>query len=627
MMRAPWRSLSIVSFSLLSTILAYGLATSPSEVNAELVISSPQILSAQNSPFTGQGGEISLNGRKFPVSWTQWQQGSSIRTAISDTGAMAILGVELLSTKQPAVQPVRWFSTNSEQFTVLPTRFLAPYRYLDLTDLLQAAGAQLRTSGHTLSIDFPPAQIENIRQGNQTWGKRIVIDLNRPTTWQVSQTKTEGVVIIAGTAAGILSGGTGPSPDPRLNPRQLDGDEDDLGSGPPRTLNSQLFALESGGGVTKVKVNLPTAYGLRVFSLANPHRLVIDVRPDVMTPRQIAWTEGLTWHQQLVSLPSGVFPVNWLAVDLRSPRISLKPITGNPNSREGIEPILTAGRLWQAAAAINGGFFNRNNKLPLGAIRQDGRWLSGPILNRGAIAWNEQGKVTIDRLSLRETLITSTGKRLPVIFLNSGYLEKGIARYTSEWGTNYRTLTDNETVVVVRNNQVIAQKRAGKAGNEAFPLPKDGYLLTIRKNKIAASDLAVGTQLNLESTPLPANFANYPQILGGGPLLLKNRRIVLNAAVEKFSKAFQQQKASRSAIGVTSQGILIMAAVHNRVGGRGASLPEMAQIMQQLGAVDALNLDGGSSTSLALGGQLIDRSPVTAARVHNGIGVFVSPSP
>ena len=65
--------------------------------------------------------------------------------------------------------------------------------------------------------------------------------------------------------------------------------------------------------------------------------------------------------------------------------------------------------------------------------------------------------------------------------------------------------------------------------------------------------------------------------------------------------------------------------VHTRVGGSGASLDEMAQIMQSLGATDALNLDGGSSTGLVLGGQLIDRSPVTAARVHNGIGVFVNP--
>jgi len=48
--------------------------------------------------------------------------------------------------------------------------------------------------------------------------------------------------------------------------------------------------------------------------------------------------------------------------------------------------------------------------------------------------------------------------------------------------------------------------------------------------------------------------------------------------------------------------------------------------MQQLGAVNALNLDGGSSTTLYLGGQLLDRLPRTAARVHNGIGVFLQPS-
>jgi len=42
-----------------------------------------------------------------------------------------------------------------------------------------------------------------------------------------------------------------------------------------------------------------------------------------------------------------------------------------------------------------------------------------------------------------------------------------------------------------------------------------------------------------------------------------------------------------------------------------------------MGCIHALNLDGGSSTSLYLGGQLLDRSPNTAARVHNGIGIFL----
>ena len=125
-----------------------------------------------------------------------------------------------------------------------------------------------------------------------------------------------------------------------------------------------------------------------------------------------------------------------------------------------------------------------------------------------------------------------------------------------------------------------------------------------------------------ESSVTPAYFAPYPQILGAGPILVQNRQIVLDAKAEGFSDAFIQEKAARSAIGTTVEGTLLIAAVHNRVNGAGPTLTEIAKVMQSLGCVDALNLDGGSSTSLYLGGQLLNRSPRTAARVHNGIGIF-----
>lgn len=104
-----------------------------------------------------------------------------------------------------------------------------------------------------------------------------------------------------------------------------------------------------------------------------------------------------------------------------------------------------------------------------------------------------------------------------------------------------------------------------------------------------------------------------------------NGQIVLNPTAEQFSTAFIQQAASRSVIATTGAGKLMLITVHNRIGGAGPTLAETAQITQQLGAMNALNLDGGSSTSLYLGGQLIDRPASTAARVHNGIGVFVQP--
>jgi exopolysaccharide biosynthesis protein len=135
----------------------------------------------------------------------------------------------------------------------------------------------------------------------------------------------------------------------------------------------------------------------------------------------------------------------------------------------------------------------------------------------------------------------------------------------------------------------------------------------------------MGTKVSLTSNTTTPEFSRYPHIMGAGPLLVQNRQIVLDGPAETFSPAFMKGQAVRSSICTTSRGNLMIAAVHNRAGGGGPTLEEQAKLMQTMGCINALNLDGGSSTSLYLGGQLLDRSPNTAARVHNGIGIFISP--
>jgi exopolysaccharide biosynthesis protein len=576
-----------------------------------------------NNKLLQQGNTLALAGKTFPVNWIQWQEGGQVRTGISDLGAMQVLGIELLDSNQPQVQPSQWFSTVSN----LTTQFIAPYRYLDLTDWLQQLGNQAQAQGDTLMVSATGSQVTEVREGNQTWGKRIVLTLSRPTFWQVSQAKTEGVVMLnAAIAPNLLT--TNAVPNNGINkPNQQSNDEDDLGSSNGvKSTAGQSFRLENLGASSKIYVSLPTAHKLQMTTLNNPYRLVIDIRPDAPPAKTIVWAEGVTWRQQFIDIGggSGLFPVTWLELNLASPQIALKPLTANPQGLRGIVTTANLVRAWQASAGINGGFFNRNTQLPLGAIKRDNRWLSGPILNRGAIAWDDQGKVTVGRLSLQESLTTSSGQQIAVNYVNSGFVQKGIARYTTDWGANYTPMTDNETIIVVQNNQVTAQQSGGPSGQNAFPIPPNGYLLTLRGNP-PAPNLSVGTPLTLQSSTIPAKFNAFPQIVGAGPLLIEQGKIVLNAAAEKFNTGFQQQRASRSAIAVNGGGKILLVAVHNRVGGQGSTLAEMALILKKLGAESALNLDGGSSTSLALGGQLIDRSAVTAARVNNGLGLFIRP--
>ncbi|MBF2079433.1 MAG: phosphodiester glycosidase family protein, partial [Synechococcales cyanobacterium T60_A2020_003] len=319
-----------------------------------------------------------------------------------------------------------------------------------------------------------------------------------------------------------------------------------------------------------------------------------------------------------------LIPVTSLEIDPDEPVLDMRPIWAQPTTIEGIQPLRTIAQQAQAIAAINGGFFNRNNQLPLGAIRHNGEWISGPILNRGAIAWTDDGEFQFGSLSLQETLETDSGTVVPLKHLNSGYVQAGVSRYTPSWGTSYSPLTDYETIVTIQGDQVIQQQRFEHAGQNRVAIPADGYILAVRSYNSILESLAVGTQVHLNTATTPESFATYPEILGAGPLLLQNRQVVLNAQLEQFSDAFIQQKASRSAIGLTDQDHILLVTVHNQSDGSGVSLTQMAEIMRNLGTIDALNLDGGSSTTLTLGSRLLNVNPESVARVNNGIGIFLN---
>lgn len=555
------------------------------------------IIPQERSQFIHTGEQISVNGRKFPVAWSQWYRDNNLHTGISDTGAMRFLGLELLSTDDPKIQPIEWFSSQTTE-----TVFKSPYRYLDLSDLAQKYRWQLDSEDKTLIINAPPAKIKNIRTERKIDREKIILLLDRPAFWQVFQNKKEAILNIAANTS----------------VKQRD-----------------LFDLERAENLTKFKFNLPENKRLKITTFTQPDRIVLELRHDVMREKDIQWTNNIRWQAQYVDLNNSflsrnkllnkipVFPVVWLEIDPQKDEIEILPIASNKNAIEGTLRVVKTAKENQAIAAINGGFFNRNNELPLGAIRSQGKWLSGPILNRGAIAWDAENNFKIDRLRLEETLITTTGDRLPITLLNSAYLQPGIARYTPEWGEFYTPLSDRETIIIVDGERIIRKLAGGKALVTKFPIPKNGYILTLRKEDNLARKLKEGTKIYLATSTVPNEFGNYSEIIGAGPMLIQNSQIVLDSKAEKFSNFFGKQAAIRSAIGITKQGKIILVAVGKPDLKKGATLNELAKILQQLGAIEALNLDGGSSTSLYLGGQLINPDLIPVARVHNSIGVFL----
>jgi exopolysaccharide biosynthesis protein len=110
-----------------------------------------------------------------------------------------------------------------------------------------------------------------------------------------------------------------------------------------------------------------------------------------------------------------------------------------------------------------------------------------------------------------------------------------------------------------------------------------------------------------------------PNVLGGGPLLLQNGRVVLNGTAEGFSSGFLAQAAPRTV--VASDGRQLWLITLQGVNNAGPTLMETALLMQQEGLQDALNLDGGSSTGLVLADVHTVKGRGVAAAVHNGLGL------
>lgn len=118
----------------------------------------------------------------------------------------------------------------------------------------------------------------------------------------------------------------------------------------------------------------------------------------------------------------------------------------------------------------------------------------------------------------------------------------------------------------------------------------------------------------LHQSPVPAN-CRLLDALGAGPQLLPDLTLeqegftATDTAGTVIRDALgSQQRNARTAMGLTASGDLIWVMVAQKPGvaESGLSLPELAAWMQQQGAVKAINLDGGSSSSLVYQGQSIN---------------------
>jgi exopolysaccharide biosynthesis protein len=100
----------------------------------------------------------------------------------------------------------------------------------------------------------------------------------------------------------------------------------------------------------------------------------------------------------------------------------------------------------------------------------------------------------------------------------------------------------------------------------------------------------------------------FEDITNGVPQLIKNGKIDITWEREKANKAFVETRHPRTAVAKMKDGKFLMITVDGRQPGVsvGMNLNELAEYLLSLGAVDAMNLDGGGSTTMFLDGKVVN---------------------
>ncbi len=88
--------------------------------------------------------------------------------------------------------------------------------------------------------------------------------------------------------------------------------------------------------------------------------------------------------------------------------------------------------------------------------------------------------------------------------------------------------------------------------------------------------------------------------IASGPRLLRGGKVAIDVRKDGFSGAAAKITAGRCAVGATADGRLVLCVVSQPI-----TLSTMAAVMAELGARDAINLDGGGSCALYENGECV----------------------
>ena len=354
---------------------------------------------------------------------------------------------------------------------------------------------------------------------------------------------------------------------------------------------------------------------------------------DLPEPRNVA-PGVLLYHLDSPTLVDPEGPISIWILRLDPARVDLQAALANDEIM-GTETVSGIAGRHKPIAAINAGFFLPNGD-PAGVMTIDGRLVSDTRRPRGAVGISKDTTgvaLVFARLRATASLVLETKGRpavtVPINGIDTTRLRGQLMLFTPSYHADTDTAKGGLEWVVDRQPRVVSgPHRAGKTR-----IPRKGFVLSFGGDVVPESlvSLKRGTPVRLDVSyePVegePKSWATAQDIVGGAGLLIRDGRDIDDWSIESFNQGFAESRHPRTMIGTSADKTIWLVTVDGRQPEHsvGMTLVELRTLAKRLGLTNALNLDGGGSTTMWVQGEVINGpSDLTGPRkVSDALLVF-----
>ncbi|ATH95764.1 phosphodiester glycosidase family protein [Dermabacter jinjuensis] len=292
-----------------------------------------------------------------------------------------------------------------------------------------------------------------------------------------------------------------------------------------------------------------------------------------------------------------------LTADLTEQTLSMDVVnSGTVASRAPLGELMTSGdRGSQAVAAINSAFFDINfSDAPVYSSVSNGESVVGSDSKRPAFTI-AGGKAVVQALTTSGKATLADGSSVELATLNDPSIPEGkIGVYNARWGSSTLDrpiggpdkVSTHAAFALIQDGEVVKVSGIVEKGVGPQEIPEGAQLLLGREagaDKVAA--LKVGDKVDVAIGPdqkVDLGVQGSDQILKNGEVMAMNDDSLVKTAHP------------RTAIGVSKDGSKVFAVVLDgrSADSRGMTLPELGKLFKDLGAYNAVNLDGGGSSAM-----------------------------